>query len=457
MDIIKPRLTLPGVEVYIGNAIDVVKRLALVYGKRVNMVMTSPPYLRKRAYLPDDHPDKALEIGQEETIEGFVTKLADLFDAIGNDLLREDGSLWINLGDGFAGSGGAGGDYSEGGLREGQPTWEPLETEDIPDKSLMMVPERFALEMIRRGWRLRNKIIWFKGNEPEDGDSPASNGMPESADDRLKQTYELIFHFVRAQRYHYSLDEIREAHSPESIARTHRGRSPGHKWEEGPGDQTIANDMTNACHPLGRNPGDVWFIPTKGFALAHYATYNPAVVHRPTKATCPEAACRECGAPRVPILGRECEKCGAFVRRQAKRCDGCGHVRDWKKGRVVSERHMATDWSTPGAGAPRIPGNFKNNTVVAGHEPTCTCNAGWRGGIVLDPFGGSGSTAQGVFEARPPVTVDGDYCQPKTILIDLDERNLPIIEKRLTGRAKQGRKVDLSKYNGGFLAAAEPE
>lgn len=380
------------------------------------------------------------QIGIEDTVEDYINRLADAFEAIGEHLLTPTGSLWINLGDSYAGSGGAGGDYNEGGMREGQPKWKPPKT-GWPAKSLMLVPERFAIEMIGRGWILRNRVIWFKGKDvdapldADEGGTPASNGMPVSADDRLKGTYEVVFHFVKAQRYFYSLDEIREPHSEESLARTHRGRTvaydPGH-----PGTlQSIAQPggMDDACHPLGRNPGDVWAIPTTAFPLAHFATFPPALVHRPVKATCPEALCVKCGTPRQVVYERKVLPPPDRINNNSfKHANNTNHGEQGATLRNVVVRTMTgyTD---------------------------CGCNTGWTGGIVLDPFGGSGATAQGVNEARPPVTIDGCYCQPTTILIDLDERNLPIIEKRLTGRAKQKRKVDLKPYEGGLFGMLENE
>lgn len=475
---IEPRLTLPGVEVYIGDAKETVLKLAEKYGGKVNMVCTSPPYFNLRDYgtAAWDGGDPACDhgikrqhgsakvvavaqsghvsaadklnrkicakcgairvdrqIGIEDTVEEYVNRLCDLFDAIGDNLLTAAGSLWINLGDSYSGSGGAGGDYNEGGIREGQPKWKPPKS-DFPAKCLQMVPERFALEMIRRGWILRNKVIWFKGrdtDEPldeEEGGAPTSNGMPVSADDRLKGTYEVVFHFVRAQRYFYQLDEIREPHDPESIARTNRGRTveydPGH-----PGSlQSIAQPggMENACHPLGRNPGDVWAIPTSPFPLAHFATFPPALCHRPAKATLPVAVCVNCGAPMTLATRTE------YVNPGNRTTNGP---------RSTERRH-----ETPGFKV-----RLEKRVYVEGYKPTCDCNAGWTGGIAMDPFMGSGSTAQGVFEARPPVTIDGCYCQPLVIGIDLDERNLEIIEKRLTGRARQKRKTDLKPYAGGLL------
>jgi DNA modification methylase len=501
-DVIEPRLTLPGVEVYIGDALETVLQLASKYGGKVNTIITSPPYFNLRDYgtatweggdpACDHKPSSTLgrrgiasstlgggkettghqregfksqcrrcgarrideQIGLEDTVEQYVNRLADLFDAIGEHLLRPDGSLWINLGDSYAGSGGAGGDYNPGGLREGQPKWKTPKTE-WPAKSLMLVPEQFALEMIRRGWILRNRVAWFKGKDmddlldDDDGGAPASNGMPSSAEDRLKNTHEVVFHFVRQQRYFYDLDAIREPLlHPEAAdgtrlfggknkhqgygTRTHSGKPYGRRAGTVP--LGLEDDPTKGqpsgvagSSPLGRNPGDVWAIPTAPFPLAHFATFPPALVHRPVKATCPVAICIKCGVPRTMIY----ESTGVVTKREPT------HTPNNTPTKVDS-----TGW----APANRSTGNLSD----------CGCEAGWTGGIVLDPFFGSGATAQGAFEARPPKTIDGHSCQPLVIGIDLDERNLEIVEKRLTGRAKQSRKVDLSKYGGGLFALEPP-
>ncbi len=485
---IEPRLVLPGVEVYIGDAKETVLKLAAKYGKRVNMLVTSPAYYHLRRYLPEDHPDADKELGQEQSVEEYVSALCDLYSAVGDHLLREDGSIWVNLGDGYAGSGGAGGDYSSGGLREGQPKWKPAR-DKWPAKSLMMVPFRFALAMVGAntftaadaaallgiaamldqakagedwdlvdqarqmlvewvnekrapgGWILRNIVIWFKGKdvenslEDDDGGAPASMGMPVSAEDRLKGTYEVIFHFVRQQKYFYDLDAIREKHSDLTLSDNRPGLGGGGKrhegWVEHSGD--TQRGFKNPPNPLGRNPGDLWAIPTAPFPMAHYATYPPSLVHRPIKATCPEAVCRRCGEPRA-----------AIYEVQSKPARG----REERKVLVPGNREQQSGWFW----------EPPDRTLVGYTD--CGCGAGWEGGIILDTAFGSGATAQGAFEARPTKVIDGDVCQPLVIGIDLDERNLEIIEKRLTGRVRPSKRIDYSRYGGSLLdqvAAGEDE
>lgn len=482
-----PALSLPGVEMYVGDAAAVVRELDATYHKRVNMVTTSPPYFNLRDYGTAtweggnptcDHDVKRqhgsekvvkvaqsshvpaserlnrqvctrcgarridLQIGSEGTIDAYLARLCDLFGLIADTLLRDDGSVWVNIADSYAGSGGAGGDYNEGGLREGQPKWKPPTKRDFPAKCLQMVPERFALEMIRRGWILRNKVIWFKGKEPAAEGAPPSNGMPSSAPDRLKNTWEYVFHFTRQGQYYYDLDAIREPLACPDAAdffwggnkhddygpRTYSGKPYGRRPGTRPAQ--FADDETKGQPPgplptalLGRNPGDLWFIPTQGFPLAHYATYPPRLVHIPAGATLPRAVCKACGAP---VMRHTCIESHANYRGEGQKHDGT-YYRPNPGGGVANDTRKKTD---------------------CGYRPTCSCHVGYEGAICLDPFGGSGATAQGVMEAVKPFAYEGCMCEPKTILIDLDPRNVEITRKRLTGQARQSKRVDKQQFGG---------
>jgi hypothetical protein len=429
------------------------------------------------------------QIGSESNPQEFIVKLVDLFCAIGDTLLRPDGSLWVNLGDTWSGSGGAGGDYNEGGLREGQPKWKPGKS-SIPRKSLTAIPERFLIAMIDRGWICRNKPIWFKGKDatdrPDDSETVAltSNGMPISAEDRLKETWEQWYHFVRSNKpvrwvhqqtckvvtkkprqeyepvldeagnqvylpngkpkqrplwvsedYFYNLDEIREPMVKGLSGSTY---TEGKTGVNGLGRTSQAERIDN---PLGRNPGDLWFVPLSPFPLAHFACYPPGICEIPAKATIPQAICKRCGCPRQAVYAVSREYRG-------------GSGRAGRQPGEIGGKNL-----DPGlAGQVRANHDLRMGPVLVGHiigYTDCGCGAGYEGAIALDPFFGSGSTAQGVNEAVKPVTVDGDYCAPTTIGIDLDERNLSIIEARLTGRARQKRKTDTKPYNGGLFALLE--
>jgi len=157
----------------------------------IDCVMTSPPYWGLRDYGHDN------QMGLENTPEEYLDNMVGLFSDI-KDKLKPDGNCFVNLGDTYNGT-------KKGNkcLKNNMVNTEGFtkQKSNIPDKCLCMIPERFAWQMIQTGWILRNKIIWYKPNH-----------MPESVTDRLTKSYEVIYHFVKSQKYYYDLDAIRELH-----------------------------------------------------------------------------------------------------------------------------------------------------------------------------------------------------------------------------------------------------
>ena len=129
----------------------------------INCCITSPPYFQARNYK-----NNPLQIGLENNIEEYIKSLLDIFDVM-KDKLKDDGNLFINIGDKYD-----------------------------KNKNLMLIPSRFALEMQKHGWILRNDIIWYK-----------PNFQPSPVKDRLTNSYEHIYHFVKNKKYYYNLDSVR--------------------------------------------------------------------------------------------------------------------------------------------------------------------------------------------------------------------------------------------------------
>lgn len=226
---------------------DCMQRVRELPDDSVNSVVTSPPYFGLRSYLPDGHPDKHLELGLEPTPEEFVTALVELFREV-RRVLRYDGTVWLNLGDSYAGSG-RGGNVSdtsglEGGL-DGQEqcraarkavsakstlrgnghfgggpkirgstlpagfherprkggaigrAWVPP-PDGLKQKDLIGIPWMVAFALRADGWFLRSAIIWAK-----------PNGMPGSQDDRPTSSYEFIFLLSKSARYWSDFDAIK--------------------------------------------------------------------------------------------------------------------------------------------------------------------------------------------------------------------------------------------------------
>lgn len=248
---------------------DVRKRLSELPSASVHCVITSPPYFGLRDY---GHRD---QIGAENSVMAWVDSITAVCTELGR-ILRPDGVMWLNLGDGFSRN-----------SREG-----------AAKKSLLLGPERVAIRLMESGWLLRNKVVWAKRNP-----------MPSSVRDRLSATHEFIYCFVRSPRYFFDLDAIREpARTPMRNGRhgspTYPPRSAVPSLGGGTTPRVDLNQGLRAMkargqesHPGGKNPGDVWSITTANYRGAHFATFPAELIRRPLLATCPDRACFRCGSP----------------------------------------------------------------------------------------------------------------------------------------------------------------
>lgn len=180
---------------------DCLQFLKKLPDESVNMVMTSPPYWGLRDYGVKG------QIGLETDFRDYIRKIVEVFHEV-KRVLKKDGGLWLNLGDTYSQSGGAGGQYDRWHSKsriDGLKKYEGHKVDGIPNKCLLGIPWRIALKMIDDGWILRNCIIWHKPNH-----------MPASVRDRLTNAYEFIFFFVKSKKYYFDLDAIREPHKTES-------------------------------------------------------------------------------------------------------------------------------------------------------------------------------------------------------------------------------------------------
>ncbi len=290
---------------------DAGSRLRHLPPASVDCVVTSPPYFALRNY------GRRGQLGLEPNVEAWVGRLVVVADELAR-VLKPQGSLWLNLGD----------SYSRG-QRYGAPV-----------KSLVLAPERLLLALSGRGWLVRNKVVWAKPNP-----------MPASVTDRLSCAWEPLYLLSRSRSYYFDLDVIRVPHRSRPKAPTGRravaAPTRGAPSWAGPlaGDQSGLAGLKAAGlagHPLGKNPSDVWTLPTSNFRGPHHATFPEALVERPLLATCPERVCTRCG-------------------------------RGWQRARVVRQLgHLA---------------------VLGSLVADCDCRTSWQPGVVLDPFLGSGTTA----------------------------------------------------------------
>jgi DNA modification methylase len=296
------------VRILTGDCRDV---LGTLPDKSINCCVTSPPYFGLRDYGVEG------QIGLEQTPDAFVAEMVAVFREV-RRVLRDDGTLWLNLGDSYAGSGKGGnpeegkqatnrGSQSVGVLygtgktaREAAVTNVTRKTFDgIKAKDLIGIPWRVAFALQADGWYLRQDIIWSKPNP-----------MPESVQDRCTKAHEYIFMLSKSARYFYDADAIKEDASEVSIARSERAdlrEKPG--WSEayhgnpptgfkrdkqrghsrrhaGFNDRWDAMEKAEQCGGK-RNKRSVWTVATQPFSEAHFATFPPSLIEPCIKAGCP--------------------------------------------------------------------------------------------------------------------------------------------------------------------------
>ena len=227
---------------------DCRERLADVPAGAVQTCVTSPPYWGLRDYGVDG------QIGQEGTPNAFLAELVDVFRSVWR-VLRDDGTLWVNMGDSFA------------------------------DKQLAGIPWRLAFALQADGWYLRSDIIWSKPNP-----------MPESVTDRPTKAHEYVFLMTKRPRYFYDADAIREKGTYSAGTTRRAFTSPRAKAM---GREPSGNEVDGWITESGyRNRRTVWTIPTQPYSEAHFATFPEALVVPCVLAgTSERGACPACGAP----------------------------------------------------------------------------------------------------------------------------------------------------------------
>ena len=236
-----------------GDCLDVLPTLD---AESVQCVVTSPPYFGLRDYGHDG------QIGLEPTVDEYVAKLVAVFREV-RRVLRDDGTVLLNLGDSYNGSGGAGGDYAAGGLKDGAPKYPGRNINGLKPKDLIGIPWRVAFALQADGWWLRQDIIWHKPNP-----------MPESVTDRCTKAHEYVFLLTKAARYYYDSHAVSEP-----LAYPNERRRPlGSKgaWEmDGRDQRANGGGQDYDDYPARRNKRSVWTITTKPYSGAHFATMPP--------------------------------------------------------------------------------------------------------------------------------------------------------------------------------------
>lgn len=401
----------------IGDTREVLRSLP---DNSVDMVLSSPPFFALRSYLPPDHEDKHREIGSEASPAEFIDVLLDVVEECAR-VLTPTGSLCFELGDSFRGSGGAGGDYGTGGIRKGQPKFKQSRRRDrilVPaqhhgkgakpanrnferqalSKSLLLIPESFRWALVygrnpfngreTEQWRVRNVVRWHRPN-------PSVGALS----DKFRTATSEIVVACKSDKRWFDLDAVRTVNERTSeLAFKSRRRLERNVPNGGRETGTVGELMPS--NPAGAPPHDTWNIPTQPTKLAHFATFPEELCRIPILSMCPKEVCRTCGEPR---------------RRIAQTTNSSGKSlgrRSWMNG-------------TDGIGA----GHVGELTETASSAPSAIRETlGWsdcghddyRPGVVLDPFGGTGTTAkEALAHGRSGV------------LIDIDKRNFDLARERV--------------------------
>jgi DNA modification methylase len=286
--------------------------LATLPESSVQCCVTSPPYFGLRDYGHEG------QIGLEQTPADYVEQLVAVFREV-RRVLRHDGTLWLNLGDSYAGSWGAQGHgpSASASMSRHQIASHPKRAQQtgtiraagVKPKDLYGIPWRVAFALQADGWYLRQDIIWHKPNP-----------MPESVTDRCTKAHEYVFLLSKAERYHFDADAIAEQATGLVPGNVAQQRVPGEregqnanlrnglhayaerqrskrnsfaretKYTEGEHGQKPQHrpDRDDIDYIGTRNKRSVWTIPTKPFSEAHFATMAPALAELCIKAGCPE-------------------------------------------------------------------------------------------------------------------------------------------------------------------------
>jgi DNA modification methylase len=336
--------------------------LAEMPAQSVHCVVTSPPYWGLRDYGTEG------QIGLEPTPEAYVETMVAVFREV-RRVLRDDGTVWLNLGDSYAS--GEVGRHDNGSLPSSGPAMTGLQKPrserrvaqrtGLKPKDLVGIPWRTAFALQADGWYLRSDVVWSKPNP-----------MPESVTDRPTKSHEYVFLLSKRERYYFDADAVREAVAEGTAERYaagfsnsyHDGNSPGGRFKGPAGFGTHA--------PAGRNIRSVWHIATQPYPGAHFATFPEALVEPCVKAgTSERGVCPDHGAPWVRLTRREGGERYATGKSAEK--NGAG---------------LATAFSgyTDGSSAPTF--------VTLDWCPSCGHDAESVPATVLDPFAGSGTTGR---------------------------------------------------------------
>ena len=341
-----------------GDCVEVMREWP---AESIDCCVTSPPYWGLRDYGCSG------QLGLEPTPEEYVANMVKVFAEV-KRVLKPEGTLWLNLGDSYNGSGGAGGWSERKDVgKVGQVQNANRNVGSLKPKDLVGIPWMVAFALRQDGWYLRQDIIWHKPNP-----------MPESVKDRCTKAHEYIFLLSKNKKYYYDADAIREPQSEASLARYNYGFNTNDMKPSGERPNTGEEIKPN---PAGRNKRSVWTVTTKPYSEAHFATFPPDLITPCILAGCPALVCDKCGKPMVKHYET------TSIPDRTPRANTLNVIPGRDKVTRLQSKEMKP-----------VTKMFK------GLQPSCDgigigCdNMHPVPGIVLDPFMGSGTTAMVAYE-----------------------------------------------------------
>jgi len=333
---------------------DALTRLKELPSESVDCCITSPPYFGLRDYGVEG------QIGLEESPEAYVSKLVEVFREV-RRVLKKEGTLWLNLGDSYAGSSGCHKGGSEKANSNAGATNSYIMPKPGKPKDLIGIPWMVAFALRADGWYLRQDIIWSK-----------NNCMPESVTDRCTKSHEYLFLFAKSQRYYFDSEAIKEP----SVSDHPSGngfKRPARVSYQNPDGTARGNDEQWQGVGGKRNKRSVWQVNTVPYREAHFATFPPALIEPCILAgTSEKGYCPACGKPWIRRVERESQYNG---------------------NRADETVYTGNAYKTPQSG-PRGPkSDFgESTTKTIGWLPPCSCSCDPVPAVVLDPFFGAGTT-----------------------------------------------------------------
>ena len=342
------------------------------------------------------------QLGLEDTPEEYVERLVAILREV-RRVLRDDGTLWLNLGDSYAGSRcggqGPGGVMADRAITKARALLAPAKrVEGIKPKDLVGIPWMVAFALRADGWFLRSDIIWAKGS-----------CMPESVADRPTRAHEYLFLLSKSPSYFYDAHAIREKAVYPAGTRAAKG---GSKRRGANG--VNARPEEYAVYDGTRNKRTVWHVNPQPFKEAHFAVFPPKLIKPCIVAGTPEkGACSRCGAPLVRLVEKESAPSDVFTERSAPD-DGFVYTGSVVEGKWRGQGQKLQEWINA------------NPARTVGWEPGCGCEAEGRAkpSIVLDPFCGAGTTG---LESR--------RLGRRFLGIELNPKYVEMARKRIVGDA----------------------